>query len=259
MKFVIAVDLEGIAGVVGQPNMTLTESKDYDFACRQATKEADAAAKALFDAGAKQVIVWDNHGGSLNLEYEELDKRCDILLGVGFPHRWTSMDEDFDGVILIGYHPMDNTVDGVLAHTFSSVSYQWIKINEREVGEIAIDAAMAGEKGVPVILVASDDKGAKEAKDFLPWAETVATKIGFGRNAALSKHPDRVIDEIYEKTKRAVKRLGEMRPFAFEEPMDMEIRFKKLEGAEGMGKSDGWKRIDAYTVKGRLNKISEYY
>ena len=260
MKFIIAVDLEGIACVVGQPNNSLGQSADYDFACRQATKEANAAAKALFDAGATQVVVWDNHGGSLNLVYEELDKRCDILLGVGLPHRWTSMDESFDGVLLIGYHPMDNTVDGILAHTFSSISYQWMKINDREVGEIAIDAAMAGEKGVPVILVSSDDKGVAEARDFMPWVEIVETKKGFGRNAALSKHPDRVVDEIYEATKRAVERLDEMQPFTFEAPLKMQLRFKTLEGAQTISRSqEGWEQLDGYTSEKTFGSISEYF
>lgn len=260
MKFIIAVDLEGIACVVGQPNKTLGQTSNYDFARRQATKEANAAAKALFDSGATQVIVWDNHGGSLNLIYEELDKRCDILLGVGIPHRWTSMDDSFDGVLLIGYHPMDNTVDGVLAHTFSSTSYQWIKINDRQVGEIAIDAAMAGEKGVPVILVSSDDKGVAEARDFMPWVETVETKKGLGWNAALSKHPARVLDEIYGATKRAVERLDEMKPFIFDTPFKMQIRFKRLEGAQTISRSQsGWKRLDGYTVEKTFKRISEYF
>ena len=35
-----------------------------EFAQLQATREADAAARGLFDAGADQVIVWDNHNGS---------------------------------------------------------------------------------------------------------------------------------------------------------------------------------------------------
>lgn len=262
MKFIIAVDLEGIAGVVGQPGVPLGQAVDYDFACRQATREANAVARALFDAGATQVIVWDNHGRSLNLRYEEIDRRCDILLGVGLPHRWTSMDESFDGVVLVGYHAMDNVEDGVLAHTFSSASYQWMKINDREVGEIAIDAAMAGEKGVPVILVSSDDKGVAEAKEFLPWVETVETKKGFARNGALCKHPDRVVDELYEATKRSVDRLSEMKPFAFETPLNIRIRFKNLDGAQSIARGRGqgsWKRLDGYTAESSFDRISDYF
>ena len=89
---------------------------------------------------------------------------------------------------------MDNTVDGVLAHSFSSTGYQYIKVNGVEVGEMAIDAALAGDHGVPCIFVASDDKGAAEAKRFMPWVETVATKQGLGWNMAISKHPARAVE-----------------------------------------------------------------
>jgi D-aminopeptidase len=52
----------------------------------------------------------------------------------------------------------------------SSLRYQWMKVNGVEVGEIAIDAAVAGELGVPVIFVSSDSAGIKEAKEFLPYS-----------------------------------------------------------------------------------------
>ena len=56
MKFIIGVDLEGAACTVGQKNSTLTASSNYEFAKAQVTKEANAAARALFDSGATQVI-----------------------------------------------------------------------------------------------------------------------------------------------------------------------------------------------------------
>ncbi len=260
MKFIVAVDCEGVAGVVGAPGGSLNESRDLEFARLQATREADAAARGLFEAGATQVIVWDNHGGSLNLHYDQLDERCDIALGVGFRHRWPGLDESFSGVVLIGYHPMDNTEDGVICHSFSSASYQSIKVNGQEVGEIAIDGAMAGEWGVPVILVASDDRGVAEARSFFPWVETVATKQGMGWNAAVSKHPQRASAQIREGVQRAVTRRPEMKPFWFTEPIELEIRYKRIEAAQAA--SRGFRRgerVDPYTVRWRLERLSDYF
>jgi len=48
MKFIIACDLEGIHGVVGEPFLTLTESADYQAALEGALLEIDTAAKALY-------------------------------------------------------------------------------------------------------------------------------------------------------------------------------------------------------------------
>ena len=67
MEYLIAVDLEGIHGIVGEVNKTLTASKDYPDACYAAALEINAVARALFDSGATKVAVWDNHGGGNNI------------------------------------------------------------------------------------------------------------------------------------------------------------------------------------------------
>jgi D-amino peptidase len=250
MKFVVAVDCEGPACVVGEPGRTLTDSRDYAFARRQATREADAAARALFDRGATQVIVWDNHGGGLNLDYDLLDSRCDIALGRGGAERMSFVERGSAGLLLVGYHAREGTVDGVLAHTCSSVQYQSVSVNGREVGEIAVDAALAGERGVPVILVASDDKAVAEARADLPWIESVETKRGLGRNIALSLHPQRSVDAIYAAAGRAVERLAGMRPFTFASPVTLRLRYQRADAAEAASRAHaGWRRIDAFTVE----------
>ena len=260
MKFVVAVDCEGVAGTVGSPGAGLGASPDFEFARLQATREADAAARGLFAAGATQVIVWDNHGSSLNLHYDQLDERCDIALGVGFAHRFPGLDSTFAGVVLIGYHARDNTEDGVLCHSFSSATYQYMKINGQEVGEMGIDGAMAGERGVPVIMVASDDKGTAEARAFFPGVETVTTKQALGWNAAISKHPKRAVDEIGATVQQAVAKLSQLRPFCFAPPLTLEIRFKRLDAAQAA--SRGFKRgqrVDPHTVRWDLEALSDYF
>lgn len=260
MKFIIGVDCEGPACVVGAPGGTLTDSKNFAFARLQATREADAAARGLFAAGATQVIVWDNHGGSLNLDYDLLDERADIALGVGFPHRWPGMDDTFAGVLFIGYHAMDNTADAAIAHTFSSTAYQWMKINGQEVGEMAIDAAVAGLRGVPPIFCAGDDKCVAEARGFFPGIETVTTKTALGWNAAVSKHPRRACAEIFDGVQRAMARLADFTPFAFTAPLSYDIRYKRIENAEAAARGfKAGQRLDPYTVRWELESITERF
>ena len=260
MKFVVAVDCEGVACAVGSAGSSLGSSPNLEFAERQATREAAAAARGLFAAGATQVIVWDNHGGSLNLDYDQLDERCDIALGTGFEHRFPGMDSSFSGVLFVGYHAMDNTLDGVMCHSFSSATYQYMKVNDREVGEIEIDAAMAGERGVPLIFVASDDKGTAEARSFFPGIETVTTKQALSWNGAVSKHPKRVVAEIYAGAQQAVSRLSEREPFQFAEPLTFEIRYKRLDAAQAASRGfKGGERLDPYTVRWQLDKLSAWF
>jgi len=260
MKFYIAVDCEGVACGVGAPGGSLNDSRNLDFCRLQATREADAAARALFDCGAERVIVWDNHNGSLNLHYDLLDERCDIALGVNFPHRFPGIDSSFAGVLFIGYHARDNTERANMCHTFSSASFQYQKINEVEVGELAIDAAVAGTFGVPPIFVSSDQQGVAEAQQFFPGIATVTTKEAFSWNAAVSKHPKRVLNEIYETVRAAVARTDKPQPFAFSSPITLELRFKRLEAADSASlRGSGWQRIDAYTVRRQFEKITDWF
>ncbi len=260
MKYVIAVDCEGPACVVGKPGGSLNDAPaQYEFARRQATAEASAAARGLFAAGATQVIVWDNHGGGVNLVYDELDERCDIFNGV-HALRLAMLDETFAGLLFIGYHARDNTVAAPLAHTFNSGKYQWIKINGREIGEMAVDAAVAGAKGVPAIFVASDDKAVAEAKAFFPGITVVTTKVGYSWNAALSKHPRRVLREIEAAAQSAATDRAKVKPFAFASPLEVEIRHKRIDSAdEACLPAYGWQRVDAYTVKRSINAITDLF
>lgn len=260
MKFIVAVDCEGVACAVGSAGGSLSGSQNFDMARRQATREADAAARGLFDAGAEQVIVWDNHGGSLNLDYDALDERCDIALGTGFAHRWPGLDAGFNGVLLVGYHAMDNSGNGVLCHSFSSATYQYMKINGCEVGEVEIDAAMAGEQGVPLLFVAGDHQCVAEAQRFFPGIQTVTTKIAHGWNAAVSKHPRRAVQEIRQGAERVARRCGEVAPFTFAAPVQFEIRYKRLDAAQAA--SRGFRRgvrVDPYTVRWELSRLSDWF
>ncbi|MBN2853254.1 MAG: M55 family metallopeptidase [Clostridia bacterium] len=264
MNFAIAVDLEGIAGVVGTPGSGLgKDNTQYAFACLQAVREVNAAVKALYDCGAKKVYVWDNHGGSLNLDYFSLDKRVEILAGVGLKHRWQGLeDKNIDGVLLIGYHAMADTSKAVLAHTCSSTSYQHVKLNNRSVGEIEIDAAMAGIMlHAPLIFVSSDDQAIAQVSQTIPWAKTVITKHSIGRNAALLKHPDTVLDEIYMQVKQAFKETKGMKLFKIKEPIEVKIRFMRLEEAENAANNKIRKTelVDPYTIKYTVNHLTEIY
>jgi D-amino peptidase len=135
-----------------------------------------------------------------------------------------------------------------------------MKINGVEVGEIAIDAAAAGAMGVPAVFVSSDSAGVAEAKHFLPWVETVATKQALGWNAAISKHPRRSAAEIRAGTAKAAKRVKEMKPFTFKEPITLEYRFKRLEEAQSAARSKcGWVRIDPYTCRKTIATLGEEF
>ena len=124
---------------------------------------------------------------------------------------------------------------------------------------MAIDAAVAGEAGVPLIFVASDEHGCDEARRFMPWVHAVATKQGLGRHVAFSKHPARVVDEIYREVGRAVSRLHEMRPFTFDSPVEMELCYRGLlQACRGRLRRRGWRFAGPRKLRRRLDSMSQW-
>ena len=60
--------------------------------------------------------------------------------------------------------------------------------------------------------------------------------------------------------KKAVVPLRLMDPFKFDNPIELEFRYKRIEAAEAASRGfKGGERIDPYTVRYRLERISEYY
>ena len=116
---------------------------------------------------------------------------------------------------------------------------------------------------MPVLFAAGDDVCISQAKGTFPWAETVVTKKALAWNSCISKHPQTACDEIYEGVKAACARLSEMRPFTIPEPFSYEIRYKRIEYAQGCSYRcpDGtlFERTDAYTRRGTLARIEQIF
>jgi len=122
-----------------------------------------------------------------------------------------------------------------------------------------LDASVAGELGVPLIFVATDEKGCEEALSFMPWIETVVTKKGYGRNCAHSKHPAVVEEEIYQSVHRVVERMDEMNPFSFDQPVEIEIEFKKVHQAlKASIRRPGWRFCGWTCLKKELDTMLDW-
>ena len=257
LKIYISADLEGACCVVGEAGKPLMPgSKQYEFARRELTQEVNSAIEALKECGVEEIIVDDEHdGGTEILIYEELLPGVKIFLGNPRPRRFPALDSSFDGMILIGYHPMAGVKSGILSHSYSSIGIQRMWLNNVEIGEIGLDASLAGTLDVPVIFVSSCSKGVEEAKRILGDIETVAVKEGFGRNCALSLHPKDAQKLIYEGVKRAVQRIREFKPLKFSPPFELKIEFKLESLAEEEAKKIGVERIDPRTIIKRSDNI----
>ena len=232
MKYLIALDLEGVGGVVGAPYSGLKkESEEWYKARAQAILEVNTVAKALFDTGAELVALWDNHAGGGNLEYSLLDERIELIVPDNSELRQSFAKKfGFDAMYILGYHAMEGTVAAVLAHTFNSNKFQYFKINSRPVGEIAIDSYMAAENGYALTFLSGDDKACLEAKNTVPGIITVETKKGISRNKAILRSNEELLSRLYEKAKLAA--TLRLEPQKLEFPLRFEIRYTRMEDAE---------------------------
>ncbi|MBQ9848902.1 MAG: M55 family metallopeptidase [Clostridia bacterium] len=262
-KYCISVDLEGVACVVGAYGQGLAEgTKGYAYAVKQGTREAASAAKALFDSGADEVLIWDCHGSGVNLDYDKFDPRCRFALGAGSRIRFPGVDESFDGVLFIGYHAYD-TPKATLAHAYSSSTFVSHKINGKEIGELQLDAAIAGKRGVKTIFVSSDNVCVEQAKETFPWAKTVVTKDCLAWNNCISRHPQTVCDDIYNSVKSAVANINDMKPYVIKTPFELSVTYKRIEYAQGCSlrnpDNTPFETVDAYTRKGILADPEHYF
>ena len=214
-RIFFACDLEGVNNVAGEPYAGLYKnSEGWEIARRQAALELNAAAEALFDIGAESVALRDNHGGGGNIDPDDLDKRIELLSVDRKKPRMSFAEDRFDAICFFGYHAMEGTLGGVLAHTMNSKDNQYYKLNGRYIGEVDMDAYIAAEYNMPSIFFAGGDITCRQAKRAVPDIVTVVTKRELGRNDAEFKNNDELLANIKEKIKEAAegdavaKRLG---------------------------------------------------
>ena len=148
MKIYVLADMEGISGIRKIEEVKSDSPSEYEYGRKLMMQDINAAVEGCFSGGAVEVVVADTHGGGGQVRIGEMDPRAMYETpngGVMMP----SLDETFDGVILLGHHAKAGTLDGFLDHTMSSMAWFEYRINDIVVGEIGIEAAWAGHFDVP--------------------------------------------------------------------------------------------------------------
>jgi len=223
MRVYISVDVEGVAGVVDWDQVR-GESAAYHAMCRLTTLETNEAIEGALVAGATELIVNDSHGPMRNLLPDVLHPAAELIQGRHKPMFMVEgLDESCDALFLIGYHGRAGSARGVLNHTFSPYE---TRMNGVICSEATLNAAVAGQYGVPLALVTGDDVTAAEAReDFGPRAVTVVTKQGINRVAARMVHPTVARDRIRRGAEEAMRRVPSLKPYVVTPPVTMETQW----------------------------------
>ncbi|MEI7030319.1 M55 family metallopeptidase [Streptomyces pratensis] len=252
MKILISADMEGATGVTW-PADVLPGTPQWERCRSMFTSDVNAAALGFYDGGADQVLVNEAHWSMRNLLLEHLDERVQMLTG---KHKSLSMMEgvqhgDVDAVAFVGYHTGAGA-EGVLAHTYLANSITGVWLNGVRASEGLLNAHLAAEYGVPVVLVTGDDLTCADAQGYAPAARTVAVKDHVSRYAAVCRTPARTAADIRAAAKAAAALAGRREPVTgVTFTVELEFDAEHLAGAATVvpGVAGSGERRVAYTSR----------
>ncbi|GEM_PF-156731 len=269
MKIFISMDVEGLSGI---PSWEWWQSHQKETSriifwhlmpLLQGIWEEDPNAEiTLVDSHSKgenitiddiQTLLWQfkQNGYFTNIDADILFKNFTIING--FPRRdymMAGLDDTYDGVIFLGSHSMAGG-GGAMDHTYASSTIYSVRINGQEVGETTINAAFAGEFGIPVIMVVGQEELRKEVNEFLPGTVFVSVQESIGRFATRNFFGTYVSSRIKEGIKKAVESLrkGSITPLMWTPPIQVEIDWLASSMADVVSQMPIMERISPRTTR----------
>jgi D-amino peptidase len=233
LKIYISADMEGVGGVSTWDKQSGPKGADYEKFRRLMTLEVNAAIAGAYDAGATEVLVSDSHWDGQNIDPELLDRRARMVRAWPRPlGMMQGIDDTFAAVAFVGYHASEGQANAILAHTESATRFFDVKLNGVTVPEAGINAAIAGEFGVPVVFLSGDQTIGQEAIRLLGPIETAAVKTAGGFFSGTMLHPEECQRLIRDGVSRGVARRRELKPYKLTRPVKLEVTFKRTVDAE---------------------------
>lgn len=224
MKIFILTDLEGAAGCDSfeQTRAGVNPPRKQQM-MEQLTREVNACIEGIVEASPEaEIAVWDGHGSGGLIPENIKGARC-LSRDGSRPYYDLA---GYSALFFVGQHAMEGTFQAPLCHTYSSKKIMYYRLNNTFIGEFGCRTLVAGMQGVPVIFISGDDKAIHEAQLLVPEIEPVVTKLGKGVEAAEHLDQEESCRLIRAGASRAIKRLGEFKPFReYSSPYTLEVRY----------------------------------
>jgi len=227
IRIYVNTDLEGISGVF---KFSQTREKDTPLniqACEYFMGDVAAVVRGLRDGGATEVVVLDGHGSQCVIPHL-MEPGAKYITGKPRPGagNLSALDSSFAGMVMVGFHAMMGTPDGVLNHTQSSKTENRYWYNGVESGELAQNALIAGHYGIPVVMVTGDEATTREARKFFGNnIVTVPVKKGLSREAAILYPFEETRKALYEGAKKAVSVISGCKPYKIDTPIKVKMEY----------------------------------
>ena len=152
MRIFMVSDIEGLTGVYHWAQ-TKPGNPAYDEARELLMGDLLAAVEGAHDGGADEIVVYDMHESGRNIFTDRLPAYVRHIAGK--PPVLTEefrMGKSYGGLFMLGNHAMPFTRDSVLCHAYW-LSDGMFTVNGIDVGEIGMEALIAGQYGGPLLLM----------------------------------------------------------------------------------------------------------
>ena len=185
MRFNIRCDMEGVTGVTSYEQVTLGNPR-YEESRQALTRELLAVIEGIRSvAPGAEVVIFDEHMDGRNADVAQLPEGVAYVSGKPAYHNDNpGLIKGADAMLLVGFHSKAGTRGALLPHTYEHDILD-LQVNGISLGEVGVEAAIAGEAGVPTIFYSGDDAGGEEIAQLIPGIVRVAVKRSLGETAAL--------------------------------------------------------------------------
>jgi len=222
MKVYMMTDYEGVAGIWNWDRRNEESADNHEERMRGRrllTGEVNAAVEGFLAGGATEVIVNDGHGAGYTIDIESVHEKAVVIHGRDRPEWLPLLDESYAATAVVGAHAKYGTPRGNLRHSQSGgLRYT---INDFELGEIGMQALIAGHHGVPFAFLSGDLHACREIEGFIPGVVTAAVKEGLSTLSTATLAPAAARALICEKAEVAMGCIGEIQPFDLGTPVTM--------------------------------------
>ena len=223
MKVFISVDMEGTSGLERLEEI-FRGLPGFDRFRQLMAGDANAVIQGAIDGGADEIVVSDSHGYMCNINPDDLVPGIRLKRGQ-LRRRWCQMkgfENDYDAVLLVGYHAKAGNQDAILSHTWIT-SFLDVRVNGQSVPEPSLNTWLAGAFGVPIVMLSGDDHVIREASPVMGdihYAQ-VKTSTGYFSGDHLPLDESRRL--LRDTAREAVAGARGFKPVVAELPVTIEI------------------------------------
>jgi D-amino peptidase len=252
MKFLILTDIEGVTGVT-----TYEQAEGTQFGKDMLMNDLSAVLETINKDGQHEIIIYDEHMDGRNVDLSCIPPNVSVVCGKPIETDIWASESPIDGLIMVGFHSMAGTPDALLPHSYYR-EHQRIYIDDMVVGEIGMEAALAGVYDVPLILVTGDSAAQEETLSVIPTAEAAVVKKGYGYNEARCYSTALTKQLITKAASRSLDKLksGVCTIMKTASPVTLTVEIEPSEYLELLKKTDSTLFADEKTFKIQADNIA---